>query len=119
MLTGLRAGELTHLLLPDDLDLPNSLLRVRNKPKLGWQVKTRNELGQASLQRHGGARAFLPQMFVKPSGPTTKNVLLPHRVAGKVARDWKSDELYWHAIVFQGVIELVRLCDRHTGVSGR
>jgi integrase len=43
MLTGLRPGELTHLLLPDDLDLEGALLRVRNKPKLGWRVKTRNE----------------------------------------------------------------------------
>jgi integrase len=43
MLTGLRPGELIHLLLPDDLDLENGWLRVRNKPRLGWQVKTRNE----------------------------------------------------------------------------
>ncbi|MCA9115017.1 MAG: tyrosine-type recombinase/integrase [Planctomycetaceae bacterium] len=43
MLTGLRPGELTHLLLPDDLDLDEAVLRVRNKPELGWQVKTRNE----------------------------------------------------------------------------
>ena len=43
MLTGLRPGELTHLLLPDDLDLSGGLLRVRNKPQLDWQVKTRNE----------------------------------------------------------------------------
>jgi integrase len=43
ILTGLRPGELTHLLLPDDLDLDARLLRVRNKPGLGWQVKTRNE----------------------------------------------------------------------------
>ncbi|MCA1693962.1 MAG: hypothetical protein LC749_04080, partial [Actinobacteria bacterium] len=43
MLTGLRPGELCHLLLPDDLVLDAGLLRVRNKPKLGWQVKTRNE----------------------------------------------------------------------------
>jgi integrase len=43
MLTGIRPGELTHLLLPGDLDLDSGLLRVRNKPKLGWQVKTRNE----------------------------------------------------------------------------
>jgi integrase len=42
-LTGLRSGELTHLLLPDDLDLEGGWLRVRNKPALGWQVKTRNE----------------------------------------------------------------------------
>lgn len=43
MLTGLRPGELTHLLLPDDLDLEGAVLRVRNKPKFGWRVKTRNE----------------------------------------------------------------------------
>jgi integrase len=43
MLTGMRPGELCHLLLPDDLDLDAGLVRIRNKPKLGWQVKTRNE----------------------------------------------------------------------------
>src|SRR5262249_39764752 len=43
VLTGLRPGEVAHLLLPDDLDLDVRLLRVRNKPGLGWQVKTRNE----------------------------------------------------------------------------
>ena len=43
MLTGLRPGELIHLLLPDDIDLDNGWLRIRNKPRLGWQVKTRNE----------------------------------------------------------------------------
>ena len=43
MLTGLRPEELTHLLLPDDLDLKTGMLFVRNKPHLGWQVKTRNE----------------------------------------------------------------------------
>ena len=43
LLTGVRSGELTHLLLPDDLDLEGGWLRIRNKPKLDWQVKTRNE----------------------------------------------------------------------------
>ena len=42
-LTGVRPGELTRLLLPGDLDLQHGMLRIRNKPKLGWQVKTRNE----------------------------------------------------------------------------
>jgi integrase len=41
--TGLRPGELTHLLIPDDLDLTTGWLHVRNKPALGWRVKTRNE----------------------------------------------------------------------------
>jgi integrase len=43
ILTGLRPGELSHLLLPDDLDLADGNLCVRNKPDLGWQVKTRSE----------------------------------------------------------------------------
>lgn len=43
LFTGLRPGELVHLLLPDDLDLEHGWLRIRNKPQLGWQVKTRNE----------------------------------------------------------------------------
>jgi integrase len=43
LLTGMRPGELVHLLLPDNLDLEAGWLYVRNKPRLGWQVKTRNE----------------------------------------------------------------------------
>ena len=43
ILTGLRPGELTHLLLLDDLDLRDRWLYVRNKPELGWQVKTWTE----------------------------------------------------------------------------
>ena len=43
MLTGLRPGELVHLLLPDDLDFDQRLLFVRTRVKLDWQVKTRNE----------------------------------------------------------------------------
>jgi integrase len=43
LLTGLRSGEACHLFLPDDLDLDEMVIRVRNKPNLGWQVKSRNE----------------------------------------------------------------------------
>jgi integrase len=43
VLTGLRPGELCHLLLPEDVGLQEAVVRVRNKPRLGWQVKTRNE----------------------------------------------------------------------------
>jgi integrase len=35
LLTGLRPGELVHLLLPDDLDLEEGWLYIRNKPELG------------------------------------------------------------------------------------
>ena len=40
--TGLRPGELCHLLI-EEVDLANGWLHVRNKPELGWSVKTRNE----------------------------------------------------------------------------
>jgi integrase len=42
-LTGIRPGELVHLLINEDLDLDEGILKVRNKPDLGWQVKTRSE----------------------------------------------------------------------------
>jgi integrase len=38
--TGLRVGELTHLLI-EDLDLDNGWIRVCSKPDAGWLVKTR------------------------------------------------------------------------------
>jgi integrase len=73
MLTGLRPGELCHLLLPDDLDLEQGLVRVRNKADLGWQVKTRAErdvplvpvLAEV-LQGSVGARSSGP-VFRQPS----------------------------------------------------
>jgi integrase len=40
--TGLRVGELTHLLI-EDLDLMNGWLHVRNKLELGWRIKTGHE----------------------------------------------------------------------------
>lgn len=43
LLTGMRPGELIHLLLPDDVDFDGGWLHVRNKADLGWRIKTRNE----------------------------------------------------------------------------
>lgn len=40
--TGLRVGELTHLLVDHDVRLDQGLIRITNKPGLFWQVKTRN-----------------------------------------------------------------------------
>ncbi|MBP7937739.1 MAG: tyrosine-type recombinase/integrase [Phycisphaerae bacterium] len=42
-LTGLRPGELTHLLVPEDVDLAERVIFVRNKVELGWKTKTRNQ----------------------------------------------------------------------------
>ncbi len=62
LLTGMRPGELCHLLL-DDVDLGAGVIRVRNKPRLGWQIKTRCErviplhpFLVAELRRHIGDR---------------------------------------------------------------
>lgn len=41
-LTGMRPGELGHLLV-EELDLDGGWILISNKPDLGWQVKTRNE----------------------------------------------------------------------------
>ncbi|MBW3595719.1 MAG: tyrosine-type recombinase/integrase [Planctomycetes bacterium] len=40
--TGLRIGEAAHLLI-EDLDLESGWLRIRNKPDIGWRVKTGRE----------------------------------------------------------------------------
>jgi integrase len=40
--TGLRVGELTHLLI-EEIDLEGGWLCVRNKTEVGWRVKTGNE----------------------------------------------------------------------------
>lgn len=40
--TGLRVGELTHLLI-EEVDFEGGWLHVRNKTELGWRVKTGNE----------------------------------------------------------------------------
>ena len=40
--TGMRPGELIHLLI-EDLDLASGWLRISNKPELGWRIKTRRE----------------------------------------------------------------------------
>ena len=70
-MTGLRPGELLHLLI-EDLDLVGGWLHVRNKPELGWLIKTRRqravplaaELVEV-LRSAIGVRAAGP-LFVRP-----------------------------------------------------
>lgn len=64
--TGLRVGEAVDLLI-EDLDLATGWLRVRNKPGLGWRIKTGNERNVpliselvALLRRIIGPRRFGP-----------------------------------------------------------
>lgn len=51
--TGLRIGELTHLLIDQDVAPDWSYIRVSNKPQLGWQVKTRNQRTMPLLPQVG------------------------------------------------------------------
>jgi site-specific recombinase XerD len=87
LLTGLRTGELTHLLLPDDLDLAAGVLRVRNKPQLGWQVKTRNErdiplLAElvAVLRIHVAGRQMGPLFRRRCWSPSRSEKAVPNRM---------------------------------------
>jgi integrase len=83
MLTGLRSGELCHLLLPEDLELDQQVLCVRNKAALGWQVKTRNErdiplhpaLAEV-LRFHLNGRTHGP-VFQRRQYPETSAIRLP------------------------------------------
>ena len=40
--TGLRPGELCHLLV-EDVDFGTSIIHVRNRPELGWKTKAHSE----------------------------------------------------------------------------
>jgi integrase len=69
--TGLRPGELTHLLI-EDVDLETGWLHIRNKRELGWQIKTRAERAvplipelQNVLQRVIGERK-VGLVFLRP-----------------------------------------------------
>ena len=57
-LTGLRPGEVVHLLVPNDVDWEHGLIRVRNKPDLGWRTKTRNERDIPIIRERGGRTCF-------------------------------------------------------------
>ncbi len=69
--TGLRVGELTHMLI-DEVALTGGWLHVRNKPPLGWRVKTGTERAVpllpevvAVLRAVIGTRAAGP-VFLRP-----------------------------------------------------
>jgi integrase len=77
--TGLRIGELTHLLI-EDVDLEDGWLHVCNKTALGWRVKTGNERSVpllsevvAVLRKVIGSRkagpVFLRARFSKGAAP--------------------------------------------------
>jgi len=73
-LTGLRPGELVHLLI-EDFDPEERLLHVRNRPHLGWQGKTRMDPTVPLLACHATAlRTMLGgrtrgTLFVRPQFP--------------------------------------------------
>jgi integrase len=50
--TGLRPGELRHLLI-EDVDLDAGWLTIRNKPELGWRIKTGRERSVPVIEQLG------------------------------------------------------------------
>lgn len=84
--TGLRVGELTHLLI-EDVDLPGGWLYVRNKSELGWRIKTGVErvvplLPELLLVMHRvvGKRS-MGVLFLRPRCQTNPPPLLGNRAA--------------------------------------
>jgi integrase len=74
--TGLRVGELTHLLI-EEVDLEQGWLYVRNKTELGWRVKTGNERAVPLLPE---VNAVLRAVIgTRQAGP----VFLRERLAGR------------------------------------
>lgn len=85
--TGLRPGELARLLLPDDLDLDEGLLRVTGKPRLGWQIKTRcdrdiplhpavSEVLRSMLGGRNRGPVFMHRMHKPGKRPELQNLML-------------------------------------------
>ncbi|MBI3860964.1 MAG: tyrosine-type recombinase/integrase [Planctomycetia bacterium] len=93
LFTGMRPGELTHLLLPDDLDLERRLIFIRNKPRLGWKVKTRNERAIPLVE------PLVDLLRITLAGRSTGPVFLRRRfsldhlplLTGKVARSLEAE----------------------------
>jgi len=71
MLTGMRPGEVTHLLL-DDIDVGAGVIRVTNKAELGWKIKTRSE---RSMPLHPVLAEVLKELI----GTRTTGPLFPQR----------------------------------------
>jgi integrase len=98
--TGLRVGELTHLLV-EDVDLGGGWLHVRNKTELGWRVKTGSERAIPLLPE---VVAVLRSVIgAREAGP----VFLREKLAGKTP-----------ALV-GGRRELGRVCAERQQAAGR
>jgi integrase len=88
--TGLRPGELAHVLI-EELDLEGGWLRVRGKPELGWRVKTGRDrdvpLAEevvTVLRRVIAGRSCGP-VFLKPSFGGERRPLVTSNRAGLAA----------------------------------
>jgi len=102
--TGVRPGELIHLLI-EELDLDGGWMHIRNKPDLGWQIKTRRERSVprvdemvAVLRRVIGTRSsdsvFLREQFDLAHGPlaglTKKLAHIDTRTRRFVHANWQA-----------------------------
>lgn len=103
ILTGLRPGELRHLLLPDDLDAERGLLKVCNKADLGWKTKTRNErtiplVPELAEVLHGvaGNRTSGP-LFLRRRFVTSEIPLLANLTRDEIASKFKHRTDAWQS----------------------
>lgn len=92
--TGVRPGELIHLLI-EDLDLDGGWMHVREKPELGWRIKTRRERSVplvdelvAVLRRVIGGRSTGP-VFLREKFDLSAGRLA---IANREAMGWASGQ---------------------------
>jgi len=83
--TGLRPGELAHLLIEDG-DVNAGWLRVTNKPELGWRVKTRRDQQVPILPE-------TCDVLSRVIGARTAGVLFRRRASTTVQRGWTQLDL--------------------------
>jgi integrase len=94
LLTGMRPGEAVHLLV-EDIDFDAAVIHVRNKPVLGWRIKTRQQRSipmvaeladvlrnAVGVRQHGPA--FLRRRFANTAPPPMCE-LSPEQLASQAA----------------------------------
>lgn len=105
--TGARPGEIAHLLI-EDVELDGGWLRIREKPELGWRVKTRQERAipmvpelVAVLRRTIGDRRHGPLFLRQRYRPNNESLSQATRVqlAAEVKRRVAAKESQENAVL--------------------
>lgn len=122
--TGLRPGELIHLLV-EEVDLNDGWINVCNKPELSWRIKTRRErripfddelagvLSRVIGNRRGGP-VFLRQKFVATTSPLANTTRAQLQRAVELATE-KAEAIVQRPLSRQERDKLARAVWRHAG----